>query len=287
MAITVNPVVMDWVNLNGSDPVSVARLQAWATEVNATVGANTAEPRVVASTAAAKAIAAADRANLDVIFLADSGQALYFSAASSAAEALGPPITVIQPTAGTGRWLALALPPVASVAEAQLATGAVTAGKIADLAVTAGKMAANTMTVAEQQRVNVGDGVAVQKISYAVPYTQLTDTAGLTKTLTFAALGLQGILAGTVVEVVTGFVGCTSLDVSVGGGMAPAALCADVSVLTPDVTNDPTGTAGQSFFAAATQLTATFTATVENLNQLTAGQLYVHVYLLPVTTAVP
>tara|TARA_R110000868_G_scaffold312282_3_gene573204 strand:+ start:14964 stop:15731 length:768 start_codon:yes stop_codon:yes gene_type:complete len=134
MAITTILNMNDLLGISPQAQLNLNRVLDWVEEVNSTVGANTAELRVVASTAACKAIAAADRANLDVVFLADSGQALYFSAASVAAEALGPPITVIQPTAGTGRWLALALPPALSVAAAQLTAGAVTVPKLSPLA---------------------------------------------------------------------------------------------------------------------------------------------------------
>jgi hypothetical protein len=142
MAITTVLTMNDLLGLSPQAQLNLNRTLDWIGEVNSTVGTVAKELRVVASTAAAKAIAAADRANLDVIFLADSGQALYFSAASSAAEALGPPITVIQPTAGTGRWLALALPPASSVAAAQLATNAVETAKINAGAVTVPKLGA-------------------------------------------------------------------------------------------------------------------------------------------------
>jgi len=140
MAITT---ILNMSDLQGLSPLAqqnLNRVLTWIGEVNATVGANTAELRVVADTAALKAIAAANRANLDVAFLMDSGQCLYFSAASVAVEALGPPITVVAPTAGTGRWLALALPPALSVAAAQLTTNAVETAKINTSAVTVPKL---------------------------------------------------------------------------------------------------------------------------------------------------
>ena len=142
MAITTILEMGDLLGISPQAQINLNRVLAWIEEVNSTVGANTAELRVVADTAALKAISAANRANLDVAFLADSGQCLYFSAASVAVESLGPPITVVAPTAGTGRWLALALPPVASVAAAQLASNAVETAKINAGAVTVAKLAA-------------------------------------------------------------------------------------------------------------------------------------------------
>jgi hypothetical protein len=130
MSITTVLTMDDLLGLSPQAQINLNRTLDWIGEVNSTVGSVAKELRVVASTAAIKAIAAADRAEGDVAFLADSGQCVYFSEASSAVESLGPPITVIQPTAGTGRWLALALPPVASVAAAQLASSAVTVAKI-------------------------------------------------------------------------------------------------------------------------------------------------------------
>ena len=121
MAVTITPQVSDFAGLSGQAQINIDRLTQWAGEVNASIGSGAETLRVVASTAACKAIAAADRADGDVLVLADSGQLVRFSAASSAPESLGPPITVIQPTAGTGRWLAVALPPAKSVAAAQLA----------------------------------------------------------------------------------------------------------------------------------------------------------------------
>lgn len=141
MAITTILNMNDLLGISPQAQLNLNRVLDWVEEVNATVGANTAELRVVADTAALKAIAAANRANLDVAFLADSGQCLYFSAASVAVESLGPPITVVAPTAGTGRWLALALPPVSSVAAAQLASNAVETAKINTSAVTVPKLA--------------------------------------------------------------------------------------------------------------------------------------------------
>lgn len=129
MAITLTITQEDLLGLSPQFPQSIAKIKDWAAEVNATAGASN-ELRVVASTAALKAVAAADRAEGDVAVLADSGQIMRFSAASSAPEALGPPITVIAPTAGSGRWLAVALPPQSSVDATALAPNAVTAVKL-------------------------------------------------------------------------------------------------------------------------------------------------------------
>jgi hypothetical protein len=141
MAITTTLTMDDLLGLSPQAQLNLNRVLAWIGEVNTDLGSISAELRVVADTAAVKAISAASRAQGDVVFLADSGQCVYFSAASVAVESLGPPITVIAPTAGTGRWLALALPPVASIAAAQLATNAVETLKINTSAVTVPKLA--------------------------------------------------------------------------------------------------------------------------------------------------
>lgn len=130
MAITLTITQEDLLGLSPQFSQSIAKIKDWAAEVNDTVGSVSKELRVVASTAALKAVAAADRAEGDVAVLADSGQIMRFSAASSAPEALGPPITVIAPTAGSGRWLAVALPPQSSVDATALASNAVTAVKL-------------------------------------------------------------------------------------------------------------------------------------------------------------
>lgn len=138
MAITLTITQEDLLGLSPQFSQSIAKIKDWAAEVNDTVGSVSKELRVVASTAALKAVAAADRADGDVAVLADSGQVMRFSAASSAPEALGPPITVIAPSAGTGRWLAVALPPQASVGSTALAPLGVTPAKIANAAQSAG-----------------------------------------------------------------------------------------------------------------------------------------------------
>lgn len=141
MAITITITQDDLLGLSPQFRQSINRILQWMGEVDSTVGSVSKELRVLASTAALKAVAAADRAEGDVAVLADSGQIMRFSAASSAPEALGPPITVIAPNTGTGRWLAVALPPQASVTDTALASSAVTTAKIAAAAVTAAKLA--------------------------------------------------------------------------------------------------------------------------------------------------
>lgn len=138
MAVTITITMDDLLGISGQAQGNLNRLLQWAGEVNDTIGSVSKELRVVASTAACKAIAAVDRADGDVLILADSGQVMRFSAASSAPEALGPPITVIAPSAGTGRWLAVALPPQASVGSTALAPLGVTPAKIANAAQSAG-----------------------------------------------------------------------------------------------------------------------------------------------------
>lgn len=141
MAITITITQDDLLGLSPQFSQSINRVLQWMGEVDSAINSGSNNLRVVASTAALKAVAAADRTEGDVAVLADSGQILRFSAASSAPEALGPPITVIAPTAGTGRWLAVALPPQASVTDTALASSAVTTAKIAAAAVTAAKLA--------------------------------------------------------------------------------------------------------------------------------------------------
>ena len=154
-------------------------------------------------------------------------------------------------------------------------------------AVAPAALAANSMTVSEQQRINVGDGVAVQRKTYSIPYTDLTDTAGLTKTLTFAALGFGGVPVATVIETTAGFAGGAMVSIGASAGVTgfPAGLSAEVAVSGVDITNDPTGTAGPTYLSAAMTPTITFTSVGANLDQLTAGQAYLHIYIVPVTTA--
>lgn len=148
MAITITITQDDLLGLSPQFTQSINRVLQWMGEVDSSLGDVSNELRVVASTAALKAVAADVRAEGDVAVLADSGQIMRFAAASSAPEALGPPITVIAPNAGTGRWLAVALPPQASVSDTALASSAVTTPKIAAAAVTAAKLANATMTTA-------------------------------------------------------------------------------------------------------------------------------------------
>lgn len=155
MAITLTITQEDLLGLSPQFSQSIAKIKDWAAEVNATAGASN-ELRVVADTAALKAVAAADRAEGDVAVLADSGQIMRFSAASSAPEALGPPITVIAPTAGSGRWLAVALPPQSSVDATALASNAVTAVKLGNAAQSVGGAAFSLFSLTSSV-VNIGN----------------------------------------------------------------------------------------------------------------------------------
>jgi len=64
---------------------------------------------LVADNAALKAIGTADRADKFLAFKEDTLQLFAFDSGSAAVEALGPPPTVVAPTSGTGRWIALTL----------------------------------------------------------------------------------------------------------------------------------------------------------------------------------
>lgn len=214
MAITTILNMSDLLGISPQAQLNLNRVLDWVEEVNSTVGANTAELRVVADTAACKAIAAANRANLDVVFLADSGQALYFSAASSAAEALGPPITVIAPTAGTGRWLALALPPTASVAAAQLTTGAVTEAKLGSASVTATKIGIAALAAPA--------AVAVGGPSYTVGLT-IPNTAG-NSDYTLPAIGLLIVGAKFFPDATVGALSTIQIQTAAGAANVTEAL---------------------------------------------------------------
>jgi hypothetical protein len=260
MAITTTLTMDDLLGISPQAQLNLNRVLTWINEVNATVGANTAELRVVASTAACKAIAAADRANLDVVFLADSGQALYFSAASSAAEALGPPITVIQPTAGTGRWLALALPPVASVAAAQLATNAVETLKINALAVTEAKIAGAAITATKLGIASLAapSSVAVGGASYIIPLT-IPNTAG-NSDYTLPAIGLIVIGARFVPNATVGALSTIQLKTAAGAANVTEAL--DIAAATVGLAKDFTTFDPANWnFAASAGIRVTTTGT--------------------------
>lgn len=64
---------------------------------------------MVADNTALKAIGSADRADKFLAFKEDSQQLFAFDSGSAAAESLGPPATVVAPSSGTGRWIALTL----------------------------------------------------------------------------------------------------------------------------------------------------------------------------------
>jgi hypothetical protein len=138
MAITITITQDDLLGLSPQFSQSINRVLQWMGEVDSAIGSGGNNLRVVASTAALQAVAAADRAEGNVAVLADSGQIMRFSAASSAPEALGPPITVIAPNTGTGRWLAVALPPQASVDTATIVASAVTPAKLANAVLSTG-----------------------------------------------------------------------------------------------------------------------------------------------------
>lgn len=65
--------------------------------------------RVCADTAALKAIVVGGLTDKCLVYKEDTLQLFAYDADSAAAEALGPPSTVIQPTAGAGRYIALTL----------------------------------------------------------------------------------------------------------------------------------------------------------------------------------
>ncbi len=239
MAITITPTVSDLQGLSPQFTVSINRLKGWIDEVNSTIGSVSKELRVVASTAACKAIAAADRAEGDVLFLADSGQALYFSAASVAAEALGPPITVIAPTAGTGRWLALALPPALSVAAAQLTTGAVTEAKLGAASVTATKLGIAAA--------GAPSAVAVGGPSYNLLLT-VPNTAG-DNDYTLPAIGL---LIDSATFIPNGTVGALStIQIQTAAGAANVTEVLDIAAATAGLVKDFTTVSPSAFVFAA------------------------------------
>jgi hypothetical protein len=74
MAITTTLTMDDLLGLSPQAQLNLNRVLAWIGEVNTDLGSISAELRVVADTAAVKAISAASRAQGDVVFLADSGQ---------------------------------------------------------------------------------------------------------------------------------------------------------------------------------------------------------------------
>lgn len=217
MAITLTITQEDLLGLSPQFSQSIAKIKDWAAEVNDTVGSVSKELRVVASTAALKAVAAADRAEGDVAVLADSGQIMRFSAASSAPEALGPPITVIAPTAGSGRWLAVALPPQSSVDATALASNAVTTAKINAAAVTQAKLQS---VVAVQ----TGEQLLIAPASCAIAV--LANTAGNTDLsasgFAFRVLGARYIPDGTVGALST-------VQVQTAGGAANLTEALDIS----------------------------------------------------------
>lgn len=214
MAITLTITQEDLLGLSPQFSQSIAKIKDWAAEVNDTVGSVSKELRVVASTAALKAVAAADRAEGDVAVLADSGQIMRFSAASSAPEALGPPITVIAPTAGSGRWLAVALPPQSSVDATALASNAVTAVKLGNAAqsvggaafslfsltssgVVIGNTAGSTDLLASGSSVALFDAWYVPSATVGALSTIQIQTAGGAANIT-EALDISATTAGTI-----------------------------------------------------------------------------------------
>lgn len=239
MAITTELTIDDLLGISPQFTGSLNRCKAWIDEVNSTIGSVSKELRVVASTAACKAIAAAERAEGDVLFLADSGQALYFSAASVAAEALGPPITVIAPTAGTGRWLALALPPALSVAAAQLTTGAVTEAKLGAASVTATKLGIAAA--------GAPSAVAVGGPAYNVLLT-VPDTAG-DNDYTLPAIGL---LVDSATFLPNGTVGALStIQIQTAAGAANVTEALDIAAATAGLVKDFTTVSPSNFVFAA------------------------------------
>lgn len=217
MAITITITQDDLLGLSPQFSQSINRVLQWMGEVDSAIGSGSNNLRVLASTAALKAVAAADRAEGDVAVLADSGQIMRFSAASSAPEALGPPITVIAPNDGTGRWLAVALPPQASVTDTALASSAVTTAKIAAAAVTAAKIANGAPSVGGGALLVNPTVGAVVNIPATAGNTDLS-AAGVGLALLdayFVAAGTVGALSTIQIQTAAGAANITeALDIS-------------------------------------------------------------------------
>lgn len=118
-----------------------------------------------------------------------------------------------------------------------------------------------------------------------IKYTDLTDTAGLTKTVAIwpssgnAGAGTAIIRAAT--KVITAFVGCATLGVEIGD---------DGDVDRNMVSSDMKATAATwkvavpsttpSVLSAANTIDALFTATTNNLSALTAGEVDIYLEII-------
>lgn len=115
-----------------------------------------------------------------------------------------------------------------------------------------------------------------------VSYTDLTDTAGLTKALAIypdsgtAPIGTCCRRAAA--RVVTAFVGCATLTVEIGDGNDPnrILLSSDMKA-TAGTWYTATPATAPGVFNAADTLDALFTATTNNLSALTAGEVEIYV----------
>lgn len=129
-------------------------------------------------------------------------------------------------------------------------------------------------------------GLTVQRVTTQIEYTDLTDTAGLTKDVPLTAMPVDGLILGVAIEVVTPFAGSGVADLSVD--ILAGAVLGTVEVDgSAGFQPSASGTSIPGVSLAGPSPDITFTAVGANLDQLTAGELYVHFYYVPVVTAVP
>ena len=107
-------------------------------------------------------------------------------------------------------------------------------------------------------------------------YTDLTDTAGLTKTIhIYPETGQFTVpfkCRCDLVKVVTAFAGCTTLVAEVGIDGATNGLLAQQNLKTAE--NTIRGVAGGLHYVTANEIDVLVTATVDNLSALTAGEAW-------------
>lgn len=123
-------------------------------------------------------------------------------------------------------------------------------------------------------------------------YSDVTDTAGLTKTLTYpTGLAVGDFVRGAAYYLPTAFVGTSitalKLDLGVSGSLTTLINNVEVLTATPaaaGIWNGASLAAGGYIATAATTLQARFTATGANLTAMTAGEvwLYLEIYKLSV-----
>lgn len=129
----------------------------------------------------------------------------------------------------------------------------------------------------EEERANSGF-THVAKITYA----DLSDTAGLTKTLAIypesgtapAGLAVHRVAA----KVVTAFVGCTTLGVEVGGvgSDVDAGMASFDCKSTAGTYKYTVPSTCPHVYNTADTLDALFTATVDNLSALSVGEVWIY-----------